>query len=168
MQEEKMRASMRCLALSALAAGLTLWVYSDVARGQATDPLIGTWKLNHAKSKFSPGPGPKDLTVRFQAADGGIKVTSDSTDADGKAAHTEYSGKYDGKENPITGSDSTDTVTLNKINATTSERIDKRGGKVVMTYTRKVSDDGKTLTVTQKGTDKDGKPVNNTLVFDKQ
>ena len=24
-----------------------------------SNPLVGTWKLNVAKSKFDPGPGPK-------------------------------------------------------------------------------------------------------------
>ena len=32
-------------------------------------PGIGTWKLNVAKSKYSPGPAPKSATVTFSAVD---------------------------------------------------------------------------------------------------
>jgi hypothetical protein len=31
-----------------------------------SNPLIGTWKLNLAKSKFSPGPPPKSQTLTFE------------------------------------------------------------------------------------------------------
>ena len=32
----------------------------------ADNPFLGTWKLDVAKSQFSPGPGPKELTVRLE------------------------------------------------------------------------------------------------------
>ena len=34
----------------------------------AADPIVGTWKLNVAKSKYSPGPAPKGGTTRIEAA----------------------------------------------------------------------------------------------------
>ena len=135
---------------------------------QAADPLIGTWKLDAAKSKFSPGPPPKSITVTFEAAGEGIKVTADSVGADDKATHTTYTGNYDGKDYPITGPEGADTVSLKRIDARTTERTDKKGGKVVMTFTRKVSTDGKMLTVTVKGTNAKGQPVNDVVVFARQ
>jgi hypothetical protein len=42
------------------------------------------------------------------------------------------------------------------------------GGKVVGNWTRKVSADGKTMTVTYKGTDAKGQKVSNVLVFDRK
>ena len=163
-----MRACMRPLAVSTLMVGVILWAYPNTVLGQAPDPVIGTWKLNAAKSRFSPGPALKSLTVKFEAAGHGLKVMSDGVDPEGKAIHTEYTASYDGKDYPITGSPTSDTITLKKINARTSLRTDKKGGKVVGTYTRKVSAGGETLTVNQTGTDTNGKPIKNTLVLDKQ
>lgn len=155
--------------LSRLAlAALTVILWGTWASAQAADPLVGTWKLNAEKSKYSPGPPQKGGTVRFEAAGEGIKVTADFQDADGATSHTEYTGNYDGKDYPLTGSASADTVSLKRIDANTTERTDKKDGKVVATFTRKVSNDGKTLTVTHKGTNAKGEPVNNLLVLEKQ
>lgn len=139
-----------------------------VVSAQASDPAIGTWTLNAAKSKFNPGPAPKSITVTFETAGQGIHVVADAVDAKGATAHTEYTGNYDGKDYPLSGVPIADQVSLKRIDARTTQRSDKKAGKVVQTYVRKVSADGKTMTVTQKGTDADGKPVNNTVVFDKK
>ena len=162
-----MQAFTRRLALATLMVSLILWAQGNPASAQAADPVIGTWKLDVAKSKYSPGPPPKSLTVRFEAAGAGVKVTSDGVPADGQATHTEYTANYDGKDYPITGSAIADTVSLKRIDANTVERTDKKGGKVVQTLTRKVSSDGKMMTTTVKGTNAQGQPVNNELVFGK-
>jgi hypothetical protein len=59
-------------------------------------------------------------------------------------------------------------VSLKRTDASSSERTDKMGGKVVGNWTRKVSADGKTMTVTYKGTDATGQKVSNVLVFDRK
>ena len=149
-------------------ATLMVILWANLASAQAPDPLIGTWKLNVAKSTYIPGPPQKSGTVTFEAAGEGIKLTADIQDADGSATHTEYSGNYDGKDYPLTGSAAADTVSLKRIDANTTERTDKKGEKVVATFTRKVSSDGKTLTTTHKGTNAQGQAVNNLLVLEKQ
>jgi len=150
-----------------LMVGSFLWAHS--ASAQAADPLVGTWKLDVAKSKFSPGPAPKSITVTFEAAGEGIKVTADVVGADDKPTHTTYTGNYDGKDYPIAGSETgADTVSLKRVDARTTVRTDKKGGKVVMTFTRKVSSDGKMLTVTIKGTNPKGQPVTNVVMLAKQ
>ena len=107
--------------------------------------------------------------MTFEAAGEGVKVTADVVGADDKATHTTYTGNYDGKDYPITGSETgADTVSLKRIDARTTERTDKKGGKVVMTFTRKVSADGKVLTVTVKGTNPKGQAVNNVVALAKQ
>jgi hypothetical protein len=147
------------LALLAVSAGL----------GAAEDPLIGTWKLNLAKSKYSPGPLPQGETLKFEAyGDNGIKVTAQITDAQGKATVIEYSGSFDGKDVPVTGAEDADTASMKRINAYTTERAYKKAGKVTTTARRVVSKDGKTLTVTSKGTNAKGQAVNNVSVLDKQ
>ena len=143
--------------------------FAPVAQAQSKpDAVIGTWKLNVAKSKYEPGPAPKGTTLTFEVAGDGVKVSSKGEDASGKPTSTEYTAKYDGKDYPITGSQNADTVALKRIDARTQERTDKKGDKVVATSTRVVSADGKTMTVTTKGTNAQGQAVNNVAVWDKQ
>jgi hypothetical protein len=148
-----------------MAVSLT-WAHSTMAQ---TDALHGTWKLDAAKSKFDPGPAPKSITVTFEPAGEGVKVAADVVGADGKSTQTSYTGNYDGKDYPLTGSNTgADTVSLKRIDDRTTQRIDKKGGNVVMTFTRKVSADGKTLTVTVKGTNAKGQRVNDLVVLTRQ
>ena len=135
---------------------------------QAADLLVGTWKLNVAKSTYSPGPAPKSLTAKIEAAGEGEKVTADGVRGDDTPIRVEYTAQYDGKDYPISGSPMADTVSLKRLDANTTERTDKKGGKVVQTLTRKLSSDGKTATITIKGTDAEGRPINNLAVFEKQ
>ena len=135
---------------------------------QAADPLVGTWKLNVAKSTYSPGPAPKSLTAKIEAAGDGEKLTADGVRGDDTPIHVEYTAQYDGKDYQLTGSPMADTVSLKRLDANTIERTDKKGGKVVLTHTRKLLSDGKTGTVTVKGTDAEGRPINNVTVWEKQ
>jgi hypothetical protein len=150
---------------------LVMIVATDIAQlsAQAKDPRVGTWKLNVAKSKFDPGPPPQSQTLKIEAAGKGEKVTSESVTADGKKVTTTYTANFDGKDYPITGSAlGADKVSLKRIDARTTERIDKKDGKTAVTIKRVVSADGKTMTATVKGTNAEGKPMNNVAVFEKQ
>ena len=135
---------------------------------QASDPRIGTWKLNVAKSKYSPGPAPQSLTVKVEPSGQGEKVTAEFVNADGTRTTTQYTANFDGKDSPLTGSQIADTVSLKRIDARTTERTDKKGDKVAQTLRRVVSQDGKTMTVTTKGTNEKGQAMNNVALFDKQ
>ena len=146
-----MHAYGRRLAVATLMVGFVLWAYGSPASGQAADPVIGTWKLDAAKSTFSPGPPPKSITAKFEAAGKGIKVTVDGVGADAQPTHTEYTADYDGKDYPLVGSPVADTVSLKRIDASTIERTGKINGQVTETATWKVSPDGRTLTMTVKG-----------------
>jgi hypothetical protein len=134
----------------------------------ASDPQIGTWKLNEAKSKFAPG-ATKNNTVVYQAAGDGVKVTVDGTTADGKPSHNEWTGKYDGKDYPVTGDSSQgDARSVKKVNDNTLDLTVKKEGKVISTGTIVVAADGKSRTVTIESTDAGGKKVKNVSVYDKQ
>jgi len=152
----------------ALALGVALG--ADIANlsAQASDPRIGTWKLNAAKSKYSPGPAPQSLTVKVEPSGQGEKVTAEFVNADGTRTTTQYTANFDGKDYPLTGSRIADAVSLKRIDARTTVRTDKKGGKVAQTLRRVVSQDGKTMTVTTKGTNAEGQALNNVAVFDKQ
>lgn len=128
---------------------------------------MGTWKLNEAKSKLSPG-APKNNTVVYAAAGDSIKVTVDGTDGDGKPAHSEWTGKFDGKDYPVTGDPTADMRSYKQIDDRTLELTNKKNGKVTVTGKVAVSADGKTRTVTLSGTNAKGEKIEGVGVYDKQ
>jgi hypothetical protein len=152
---------------TALTLGVILVAAVAVVSAQGANSRIGTWHLNVAKSTYSPGPAPKSQVLTIEAAGAGEKVTSESVSATGAKTVSVYTANYDGKPNPITGSETADTVTLKRVDANTSERTDSKAGKAVQTLIRVVSKDGKTMTVTIKGTNAQGQAVNNAVVFEK-
>ncbi len=139
--------------------GLTL-CFADVA-------IMGTWKLNEAKSKLAPG-APKNTTVVYEAAGDSVKVTVDGVDGQGKPTHSEWTGKFDGKDYPVTGDPTSDMRSVKTINDRTLELTVKNGGKVTVSGRIIVSPDNKTRTVTLTGTDAKGKKFHTTSVYDKQ
>jgi hypothetical protein len=133
----------------------------------ASDPNMGTWQLNEAKSKFSAG-ATKNSTVVYTAAGDSVKVTTDGTNGDGKPTHTEWTGKFDGKDYPVTGDPSVDTRSYKKVDDRTLILTNKKDGKVTATGHIVVSADGKSRTVAITVTDSKGATVKNTAVYDKQ
>jgi len=133
----------------------------------ADDAFSGTWKLNDAKSKVGAGLG-KNSTVVYEAIGDSVKVTIEGTTADGKAFKDEWTGKFDGKDYPVTGNPTTDARAYKKINDHTLEVTGKKDGKLTITVKITVSADGKTRTVTGSQTDSAGKKVAMTAVYDKQ
>jgi len=133
----------------------------------ANDAVMGTWKLNEAKSKLAAG-GAKNNTVTYEAAGDSIKVTIEGTAADGSAVHSEWTGKFDGKDYPSTGNPNEDMRSYKQIDDHTFHVTSKKGAKVVLTAHIVVSADGKSRTVTVNGTDAKGKKYKSVAVFDKQ
>src|SRR2546422_2429017 len=133
----------------------------------ADNPHMGTWKLNEAKSKFSPGAA-KNHTVVYEAAGDSVKVTVDGVDGDGKPTHSEWTGKFDGKFYAVTGDPTSDMRSYRKINNRTLALTGKRNGKVTLRGRIAVSANGRTRTVTTTGTDSKGKRFSNRAVYDKQ
>ena len=134
----------------------------------AQDNWVGTWKVNLAKSKYSPGPAPKSATIKFEPTQGSIKLTSDGVNGEGKPTHQEYISKFDGKDVPFKGNPDADTASPRRIDANSFENVWKKDGKPTITSKVVVSKDGKTLTNTQTGKDAGGHTVNSTIVYEKQ
>jgi hypothetical protein len=134
------------------------------------NPLVGTWKLNLAKSKFDPGPAPKSLTRTVAAQGDGVKYTFEGVGADGKPLAYGFSVKFDGKDNPIAGSipSGADTISAKRIDSNTFEATLKEGGKVMGTSKVSVSKDGKVTTVDSTGTNAAGANTHDVQVYDKQ
>ena len=147
------------LPLAVLFAGVTVCL--------ADNPHMGTWKLNEAKSKFSPG-ATKNHTVVYEAAGDSVKVTVDGVDGDGNPSHNEWTGKFDGKFYAVTGDPTSDMRSYRKINNHTMALTGKKGGKVTLTGRIVVTANGRTRTVTTTGTDSKGKRFSNRAVYDKQ
>jgi len=133
----------------------------------AENPHLGTWKLDEANSKVSPGT-QKNLTVNYEAVGDNIKATLDGVDGQGKPTHNEWTGKFDGKDYPVTGDATSDTRSYKKIDDRTMEATAKKDGKVTLTARIAISADGKTRTLTTHSSDSAGKKVTSTAVYEKQ
>ena len=135
----------------------------------AADPFVGTFKLNLAKSKWPSSP-PKELTVVVASQGDDYLVTGTGTDADGKPTAVKYT--FPKKGGPIAytegGPPSGTSATVKKIDDYTADSTTTQDGKVITTSHYAVSKDGKTSTLTVKGTDAQGNPVDRVEVFDRQ
>jgi hypothetical protein len=150
-----------------LAAGVL--AVAVLANAQPKDPFVGSWRLNLAKSKYSPGPPPKSTTSTYEAAGQGYKISVKTEPASGPAQQWSYTSNLDGKDTPVTGNNpNADMMTVKRIDANTLEMVNKKGGKVTTTQRNVVAADGKTRTVTTTGMDAQGQKVNNITVFEKQ
>ena len=132
----------------------------------ADDPNMGTWTLNEAKSKLNPN-GARNTKVVYEAKGDQIHVIVDGVDASGKPTHNEWTGKFDGKDYPVTGDPASDARSYKKIDAHTVALTVKKGGKVTGTGKIVVAPDGKSRTVTTTITDAGGTKVTTTGVYDK-
>ena len=97
-----------------------------------------------------------------------VKITVDGTDKDGKSTHNEWTGKYDGKDYPVTGDPNSDARSLTKIDDRTLGFNVKKDGKTTISGRIVVAPDGKSRTVTTSGMDATGKKISSTVVYDKQ
>jgi hypothetical protein len=136
---------------------------------KATPPKAPIWEHGSSArpSRNSVG-GDKDTTVVYEAAGDSVKVTTDGTTGDGKPVHTEWTGSFDGKDYPVTGSAEADTREYTQVDAHSMTFANKKGGKVTLSGKIVVAADGKSRTVTVSGTDASGKKVTSTAVYDKQ
>jgi hypothetical protein len=156
----KTKTRMIVLALATLLVAAAVCFAADAV-------FMGTWKLNDAKSMIGPG-APKNTTVVYAPAGDNVKVTVDGVDASGKSTHSEWTGKFDGNDYPMTGDAAADTRAYTRIDDHTLSLTEKKGSTVVETAQIVVSADGRTRTVTINGTDAMGNKTSATEVYDKQ
>jgi hypothetical protein len=157
---------------SALLAFAVFAIAASAAAQSKDDPSLGTWKLNVARSKFTPGPPIKGDTRSYEVNDEGwLIVTTETIQPDGRRTGVRFAAKFDGRAYPQIGRFAA-TVTL-----ITYQPVDKltlkytqrdTSGKVLSTNTRTVSADGKTMTIEQRSTDDQGRPSVNVELFERQ
>ncbi len=161
--------SMQLLSRAILVAVIAMWGAASLLAGAqspaATDEelIVGTWNLNVAQSKYSPGPAPRNQKRSYAIHPEGVKATITTTYADGHSETIQYVAKYDGIEYPVTGSAEADAIALKRINAYTAEATLTHAGKIIGTARRVISQDGKTMTITFKGSN-----INNVAVYEKE
>jgi hypothetical protein len=107
-------------AMTALVAALAIFAATATA-----DEHSGTWKMNPARSKYSPGPALKNLTEKIASDENSYKVEANGTDGDGKPMHIEFNAKFDGKDYPASGVPWADMVSVKRIDALTVQAIQK-------------------------------------------
>jgi histidinol dehydrogenase len=134
---------------------------------QAADQFTGTWTLNVAKSKYSPGMPPKAQTTKLETLNDGIREIVDRVNADGSMTHWDFTAKFDGKDYPITGDPDRDMASVKKVDDYTLEVVNKKAGKVTTSMKLVVAKDGKSRTNTVTGKNAAGVAINNILFFDK-
>jgi hypothetical protein len=148
------------LVLAALFVSVAVCVAAD-------DMNVGTWKLNEAKSKIAAGSGKNDTVVYAMDGDK-VKVTVDGVDAKGNPTHSEWTGKYDGKDYPVTGDPDNDMRAYRRVNDRTVTITQKKEGKTTSMLRIVVAPDGKSRTVTTTTTDANGKKTTSKSVYDKE
>ena len=154
------------LVMSAFAFAFVFAV--SAVKGAQSDPMIGTWKLNVAKSKYNPGPGPKSLTVVVSPAARGTVANTEGVNAEGMPTKTTLVIICDGQPHPITGAPNVDALSCRQPDAYTQTFTNMKGGKATTGGTLVVSRDGKTTTISTKGTTAAGQQIDNVAVYDRQ
>ena len=131
----------------------------------ATDNWVGTWNMDPARSTYSPGPIPQRVILKYESVDGGVKVTNDTVDAEGKSVVRTTTLKFDGKDYPYLNNVNADTASGKRIDDYSFETTWKKGGNPTLLQKISVSRDLKTLTVIQSGKDAQGRTVRNVSVY---
>ena len=149
---------------------LALVVSSAIsAQSSQSDTRIGTWKLNVAKSKFDSAASRKSETRTYQMSDGAVMVHAETILSDGSKQEVSFNGTPDGKDHPYNATPAfyADTVSVRREgNGFIGES--KKDGKLLFTTTDSFSADGKIMTLTTKGVNAKGQPVNSVRVYEKQ
>jgi hypothetical protein len=133
-----------------------------------SNPWLGMWKLNLAKSTYAPGQTPRSSTYNFQGAGSNLTNTVETVDAAGGSIKTVNPHVYDGQIHPITGNPDVDTRMYTRVDANTVISASMKAGKLVQVTTIVLSQDGRTITTTVRGTNAAGKEVNQVAVYEKQ
>ena len=155
-----------------LLLGALLLGISVTAAEAQTDAFVGTWKVDHARSKAFTGQLAKEELLTLDVKDGSEIAINDITGNDGVRRRSTYTAKYnDGQwyqpKDVETGKPGSGMVMMVRADPRTEFRIGKNGttGKFTGVIMRQISEDGKTMTITWSAADGS---ISQLLVLDKQ
>jgi hypothetical protein len=151
-----------------LVAGLLVFmVQFTVAQNQL---FVGTWKVDVAKSRYEPGPGPKSERLRFEPVGEGFKVSLDGVNEQG-AYHSEGTGKFDGIDVPVVATPARQarfTYAFSRIDDHTWDIVIKVNGERRILVHNVVSDDGKTMRGVSTAVTNQGQTISQVVIYEKQ
>jgi hypothetical protein len=130
-----------------LIATLALGLAAPLATQAASDPFLGTWKLNLAKSTFTPGPPPKAKTLIYSATAQGILIDEIEVEPTGETLTFKIPYARNGKPTPQNASPAYDMLSVTQPDAHTAVWKVMRKGQVIGSARTTVSPDGRTLTM---------------------
>ena len=132
-----------------------------------TDPFLGTWKYNYAKSTHDEESATQ-MTRKHELAGDGMKFTRDAIDAHGKPQHSEYTIKFDGKAYRPSDGAPGPLQTFKRIDRYTIECHVKFDAEHSLKQVMVMAKDGKSYVLTETGQYANGKLSNHFSVFEKQ
>lgn len=159
-----------CFVLSCLLSALSFLP----AAAAETNPFAGSWVLNVAKSKADEGPLPKSEVRTYGTnIEAALTIVFEGEEADGMPYAYAATGDINGREYPVVGRDVGarvlgDLISWRRIDPLTVEMTIKKKGDIINTTRHAVSQDGKTLTVTENGIDGEGRAIHATKLYDRQ
>jgi hypothetical protein len=156
------------LIVRSILVGAVLAVSSLASAANAPDPVVGTWTLNVAKSKFTPGHELKSQTRTYTETAKSVSVKVSGVAADGAALSQQSTFKYDGKTYPMTGAADYDAVSLQRGNDNIVKSTLLKSGKPVGATIRTISMHGKVMTLSTKLKDVNGKRNEMIAVYDRR
>jgi hypothetical protein len=151
--------------LSKLISIIALFAFAGTLFAQS--PFAGTWKLDTAKTKYSTGEPPKELTLVIEEQGDNLQVAATGTNADGSPLSLKYTVPVKGGAGQVQGG-SYDAINSKVVSANVRDNSYSKDGKEVTTRRVVVSKDGKTMRSTVKGMGAAGKTIAGTDVFEKQ
>jgi hypothetical protein len=155
------------LLTGALAVAAALAVSASQSPQRVKDePIVGTWQLNVAKSRYMPGPGPVSETRTYKRGPNGVEGTILRKFPNGRSDRIEYVAEYD-REYPVIGTEDYDHILLKRIDERTAEAVLSHAGRVYGTARRVIAPSGNSMTITLRRETASGEVVMNTAVYER-
>ncbi len=132
----------------------------------SSDPFIGTWKLDPNKSKYSSGAPPRDMTIQIAPEGDNLRIEAHGSDEDGSPLSVTYSLPAKGGNGQVQHG-FFDSVRSEYISVEVRQTTYLKDGKETMSRRTVLSDQGKTMRSTVKGTNAKGHPVAGEEVYEK-
>jgi len=153
------------LTAAILVGPLSSHLFAQSGGNAAQERLLGTWRLDLAKSKYSPGP-PLRSETRVYTRDGkGVKGVIDRVYGDGRREVIEYRAEVD-IDVPVSGSKAYDAIRFKVVDELTTEGVLSHAGRVFGSSRRVIAPDGETMTITFRR-EEPGDMVNNFAIYRK-
>lgn len=112
-------------------------------------PFLGTWILDADESEFEQGDPPQSATLKIEDTFGMVSFTMNQIAADGSETSDSFEAVPDGPEVKLGKSGLVDAMRLVFQGSRNLISEARRGGLTIMKADRELSEDGRTLTVTQ-------------------